>query len=262
MAKWCDTCFCFRDIQRAIVAIGMLSGICSTVQILVSIAVFTGNSDTIDLMMDSKEAITYKLYIALAAADFIMIIFSFLLIYGNERTDEVNARNYLLPWAILVPFYVVYETAINIYYFYNQFNDKYMDPLMAGSEMGYAIVPLVYWILKDILLFVSFVFVVIRIQFLMSEAMGGYVQNIEPCHECSAHSPAPAPQMIAFPAAPSIPRPSLPALPSCTSCSGGCDASRCKKCNLPQPLYGYAGSPTPVDAGRTGWTTSIYNTGR
>jgi hypothetical protein len=256
---WCDTCFCFRDIRRAIVAIGMFSGGCSGTQILIAVAVFTGMFDMIKLSPDSKEVTTYQLYIALACFDFVLLVFSFCLIYGNERTDEMLSRNYLLPWAIFVPFYVVFETGVNIYYFYYQFNNKYMDPLKEGSMMGFVIVPLVYWIIKDIILFISFMFVVIRVQYLQPQVK--YVRQIEPCHECT-YSP-PAPPMIALPQAPTIPRP-VP--PRCTSCSGGsCNADRCR--NAPQPMYGYAGFNTGAGfsgggAGKTGgWTTSIYNTG-
>jgi len=255
---WCDTCFCFRDIRRAIVAIGMFSGMCSAVQMFIIIAEFTGMGAKIMLTPESKETITYKLYIALACMDFVMFCFSFLLIYGNERTNEMLSRSYLLPWACLVPFYVVFETGINIHYFYYAFNNKFMDPLDHAGASGFAIVPLVYWIVKDIILFVSFMFVVIRIQYLMPQVpQMRYVRQIEPCHECT-YSPPPAPVMMALPQPPSIPR---PIAPPCTSCSGGaCNAGRCRSGN-PQPMYGYAGFNTGSQPAKTGWTTSIYNTG-
>lgn len=217
-------------------------------------------SDKVMMSGMTKEVTTYNLYIALACFDFVMVVLSFLLLYGNERSDEMTSKCYLMSWAIFLPFYVIFETGVNIYYFYYQFNIKYEGPLMEGSPLGFAIVPLVYWIIKDIILFVSFMFVVIRLQYLMSLGVR-YVKQIEPCHECT-YSPAPAPMMMALPQAPSIPRP-MPAAPQCTSCSGGsCNADRCRSCNLPQPMYGYAGfSNTGNNAGRTGWTTSIYNTG-
>lgn len=258
LAGWCDTCFCFRDIRRALVAIGMFSGVCSSIQILITVAVFTGMSDKVQMSpSDSKEVMTYQLYIALSCFDFVLLIFSFLLVYGNERSDEMTSRCYLMPWVIFVPFYVIFETAVNIYYFYYQFNNKYMDPLMGGSPLGMSIVPLVYWIVKDVILFVSFMFVLIRVQYLMPRG-ASYVRQIEPCHECT-YTPAPAP-MIALPQPPTIPR---PAPPACTSCStGSCNADRCRKGNLPTPMYGYAGFNTGNNGGRTGgWTTSIYNTG-
>jgi hypothetical protein len=239
----------------------MFSGGCSAIQILITVAVFTGMSDKVQMSpSDQKEVITYQLYIALACFDFVLLLFSFLLVYGNERTDEMTSRCYLMPWLIFVPFYVIFETAVNIHYFYYQFNNKYMDPLMGGSKMGLAIVPLVYWIVKEVILFVSFMFVLIRVQYLMPTRVK-YVRQIEPCHECT-YTPAPAPAMIALPQPPTIPR---PAPPTCTACSGGggCNADRCRKCNLPSPMYGYAGfNNSGNNGGRTGgWTTSIYNTG-
>lgn len=260
MAGWCDTCFCFRDIRRAIVAIGMFSGLLSMVQILVTIAVFTGMMNYVQMSPESKEVMTYRLYIALACFDFVMVICSFVLIFGNESNDDAMGRCYMMPWVIFVPFYVIFETAVNIYYFYYQFNDKYQGPLYDGAPLGFAIVPLVYWIIKDVILFVSFMFVVIRIQSMGPSVR--YVRQVEPCHECT-YCPAPAPVRMALPQAPSIPR---PALPACTSCSGGggCNADRCQKCNLPTPtpMYGYAGfNNAGNNAGRSGWTTSVYNTG-
>lgn len=223
-------------------------------------------SDKVQLSADSKEVTTFKLYIALACFDFVLLVFSFLLIFGNESNVDMMARNYLLPWAIFVPFYVVFETGINIYYFYYQFNMKYMDPLSDGAPTGFVVVPLVYWIVKDIILFISFMFVVIRVQYMLP-AGPTYVREIQPCHEC-AYSPPPAPTFMALPQPPSIPK---PAPIACTSCSGGggCNADRCRKCNLPSPMYGYAGFNTGNNAGfssgnngaRNGWTTSIYNTG-
>jgi hypothetical protein len=241
------------------VAVGMFTGSCAMVDILMTIAEFTGNADKFTLSPSSKEVTTYQLYIALACFDFVLFLFSILLIYGNERSDEMMSRNYLLPWAILIPFIVVFESGANIHYFYYQFNDKFENPLGHGTEMGYVIVPLVYWIIKDIIEFICFMFVVIRIQYLTPSVR--YVRQIDPCHECS-YTPAPAPVRMALPQAPSIPRPAPP-LPGCTSCSGGfCNADRCRSCTLPQPMYGYAGFNTGNNVGRTnGWTTSIYNTG-
>jgi hypothetical protein len=232
----------------------MFSGGCAMVDILMTIAEFTGMSEDFMLTPDNKETTTYKLYIALACFDFVLFIFSFLLIYGNERSDEMMSRNYMLPWVIFVPFVVIFESAANIHYFYYQFNDKFEKPLGSGSDLGYVIVPLVYWIIKHIILFISFMFVVIRVQNLLPTVR--YVRQIDPCHECT-YAPAPMPTMMALPPAPSIPRP-LPPM-SCSSGGGGC-----RPCNLPQPMYGYAGFNNTGNNGaaRTGWTTSIYNTGR
>jgi len=46
--------------------------------------------------------------------------------------QESKIRSYFLPWLILIPFYIIYESAINIYYFYNQFNGLFSSPLNKG----------------------------------------------------------------------------------------------------------------------------------
>jgi hypothetical protein len=250
------------------VAIGVFSLFFSTTEILIAIAVFTGVSETKPISFDpqSKEVITYELYIAHAAMNFVIIIFSILLLYGNERTNESRARSYYLPWLILIPFYVIYEAAINIFYFYNQFNHMYEEPLKSGSAIGYNIVPLVYCTIKDILLFISFVFLIIRFQSLSPVKIQYVQEDLGGCHDVyaagptmgSCHDAYAGPAMrtpVVFP----LPAPSRPALPACTSCSGGClESNKCGKCNLPQPMYGYAGATT-ANAGKTGWTTSIYS---
>jgi len=258
----CGTCFCFRDVRRAIVAIGMLSGVCSFIQILVTISVFTG-MDKVAVDHNDPEGVTYRLYIALACFDFVMIIASFILVYGNERANGIS-RCCTLPWIILLPFYFIYETGINIYYFYNQLGGSgYMGPLEEGRYPGFAIVPLVYWITKAILLFTSFIYLVKRLQHVPSRPKVRYVRHVESFNDYDSAPTFPHPQpKIALPAAPTIPRPSAP---QCTSCSGGVSGDRCNKCNLPQPLYGYAGMQngnTAVTGGglpSIGWT--MGNTG-
>lgn len=247
MGGWCDTCFCFRDVQRAITVIGMLSLGCPIIEIFIEVAEFTGekgHNPDFKVSGSSKEEITYQLYIAFAALDFILAVFAIFLLYGNERTDVVRARKYLLPWAILIPFYIVYESAINIYYFYHQFNKKYDDPLDGGRHLGYVIVPLVYWIIKDLLLFISFVFVGMRIQSLTP--VTEYVEPprvVEQGCGCSGH------------AAPPI------TLPAPVSFTGGCSTGACSR-PAPQPVYGYYNNGHSTPVGKTGWTTSVYNHGR
>lgn len=225
----------------------MLTLGCPIIEILVEIAVFTGyKGDYPDFSVQGseKQQITYQLYIALAVADFLLIIFSILLLYGNERSDEIRSRKFLLPWAILLPFFIVYESAVNIYYFYHQFNDKYIDPLSDGHSKGYEIVPLVYWIVKDILYFISFMFVIMRIQSLTP--IIEYVREEEGCG-CSA----PAPVV-------SLPTP-------VTFNTGGCSSGACGRASAgcgcgkapPQPIYGYRSGVS--SAGAVGYSTNIYN---
>jgi hypothetical protein len=198
-----------------------------------------------------KDTTTFELYIALSCADFFVILFSAILLYGNERTDESRAKCYILPWLMLIPLYVIYESGINIYYFYNQFNDQYTDQLYEFSDaIGFHIVPLVYWVIKDILLFISFVFMVVRFQTLCPQSVQ-YVQNVDmgvpPCADAYAGPTMHTPVI-------------LPSPPPCMACSGGCSgASRCPKCNLAQPSYGYAGPQAGPSAATSGWMTSIYS---
>lgn len=245
MAGWCDTCFCFRDVQRAVTVIGMLSLGCPIIEILIEVAVFSGvkgMDSSFKVEGDSKEAITYQLYIALAAMDFVLAIFAIILLYGNERTDLVRARKYLIPWAVLIPFYILYETAINIYYFYNQFNNKYEGPLKDGHHLGFVIVPLVYWIIKDILLFFSFVFVIMRIQSLTPVTQ--YVeQDYPPVQGCGCSQGPPI------------------SLPAPVSFTGGCSTGACSR-SAPQPVSGYYNNGHSTPVGKTGWSTSVYNNGR
>jgi len=247
----CETCFCFRSVQSAIVAIGMLTGGCSLTQILVTIAVFTG-SEKVDVTPNTDDAITYRLYIALSCFDFIMVIVSFILVYGSERSSKGISRCSTLPWLILLPFYFIYETAINIYYFYHQLNagNRYRMPLDGGYPVGFAVVPLVFWISKAILLFISFVYLIIRLQNTQSSPKARYVRQVESFqgYDSAPTFPHPSPRM-SLPPAPSIPKPSMP---QCSGCSGGCSTDRCGKCNLPQPLYGYAGMQT----GNVGMTSA------
>lgn len=257
-AGWCDTFFCFRDVRRAIAFIGTFSLVTSLIQILVQVAVFTGANEAspINVSGGEKEQITYQLYIALAAADFLVVLFAIVMLYGNERSNEIQGRKYLMPWAILLPFYILYESAINIFYFIHQFNSKYSDTgakydLSKGHPLGFTIVPLVYWVVKDVILFIGFIFVIMRIQSL--RPLITYVQEY-PQYESGCRDCGPLP-----PVAHSPPRISLPPPPAISSCNA-CSSNKCGGCSKPQPLYGYAsGQPSAV---KTGWTTSIYNQGR
>jgi hypothetical protein len=234
------------------VAIGMFTLGISVIQILVTVAVFTGYEEwgKVKITGDKPEGITSQLYIVLSVMDFVIIIFSIVFLYGNERTNEIKARNYYLPWVIIIPFYVIYESAINIYYFYNQFNTVYQEePLSKGYPLGFILVPLIYWAIKTIILIICFVFVIMRIQSLMPDVVSYDQQpiQIDGCHDCysgpTMHVPSPAP----------------PSLPPCTTCSGGaCAGNRCSACDHAQPMYGFAG-PQTSNVQKSGWTTTVYN---
>jgi hypothetical protein len=236
----------------------------SLVQILVGIAVFTGgvelarmsDEEIMEKYHNSTVLITYILYIVLFVMDLFVIIFAWLMLYGNERTDEIKGRKFMIPWIIITPIYVIYESGINIFYFYNQFNKVYTEiPIKDGYPLGFILVPLVYWVVKEILLFICFVFILIRIQSLLAPV----VQYVEPEMDCFE-----GPMMVApEPMPPSIPECSCyggginmyssgckgcrgcsssksfdqPPVTSCSggACSSGCSDNRCKKCKRPKP---------------------------
>jgi len=271
-----ESCFCFRDIRRAVVAIGVFSLVTSIIQIITTVAVFTAFSQnsTISFSPQTADVTTYELYIALAGVDFLVALAAVLVLYGNERTNQLMARCYFYPLLILLPPYVIYESGVNIYYFYNQFNSIYKAPLSGGSSMGYIIVPLVYWVIKDIIEFIGFIFLIVRIQNFQPAApviqyanTGGGCQG--GCEGPTLHAPMPPPMMQL---------PSFPVYngPPTTACSGGCSAgSHCPKCNKrqTQPMYGYSGMNSGFPSGwqsagmqgnnvtKNGWVTSVYNSG-
>lgn len=241
---WCDTCFCIRDVQRSIAVIGIFTLGCAITEIMHGISVFTGINEKysdFEVKGSSKEQITYQLYIALFAMDFFLAFFSVLLLYGNERTDLSRGRRFLIPWAVLIPFFVIYESAVNIYYFYNQFNNKYEGPLKEGHYLGFVIVPLVYWIIKDILAIIAFVFVVLRIQ-----ALTPIVEYVEPPYNPGCGCQGPSPPI-------SLPTPVN---------FGGCSSGACSRPAAPQPVYGYHYNGHSAQVGQKGFTTSVYNNGR
>jgi len=259
----CNTCFCFRDVRRATLATGMFTLVCSSIQILVTIAVFTGINEIYPVTFSppSADVTTAELYIALACADFLLVIFSILFLFGNERSNEMVRKCYMYPWLILVPIYFVYESAINIYYFYNQFQFTYSSPLIGGSAKGFVIVPLVYWIVKEIILIVGYLFLIM------------HMQTYTPPPQ---HRPAPYhadmmsghynPEVYMRPTPMALPPAPAPAHHACTACQGGFEQARCPHCSVPKPLYGYAGMSTGAQTDnnivKSGWVTSVYNNGR
>jgi len=258
MLGYCGTCFCFRDIRRAVVAIGLVSIATSLIQIIITVAVFVSaaQNTTITFTPQTPDVYTYEFYIALSGADFFMILFAILMLYGNERDNMMVARCYFYPWIILLPLYMIYEAGINIYYFYNQFNSVYTGPLKGGSPMGYVIAPLVYWVIKDIILFIGYIYIIMRVQSMVAPpAPVQYINQGTGCHDCSPGPTYHAPMPMA------LPPPPAPLYNSCTTaCSGGCG----NKCQGTQPLYGYAAQFLSGGGGVTknGFTTSVFNNGK
>jgi len=254
----CTWFFCFKDIQRAIVALGIFSLTTSLVQIGVSVSGFTAGAEIARLKLtfnpEDANATTYKLYIALSCADFFMCLFALLMLCGNESPENRRARCYFLPWVILLPFYMIYESAINVYYFYNQFNHLiYIGHLGAGTLKGFIIVPLVYWIIKDIILFIGFMMIITRIQNLtLSLVRTSQKSNDESCNCYSAP-----------------PRPGSAPVVTTQTYERGTVVPRCHRCNLPKAQSGYSNTMPDVQCSRqsgmqpsNGWTSTFYNNGR
>jgi len=259
---WCNLCFCFRDIKRIVVAVGTFQLVCSLLELILTVAVFTAASQngTVIWGADYPASVTYDLYIVLSCLDFFMILFAILMLYGNERFNPYVARSYLYPWIILLPFYIIFESATNIYYFYNQFNKIYKVPLSGGSALGYVIPPLVYWAVKDILLIIAFIYMLIHVTNMIPTAEVEYIHQVDPvcCHEV-------------YPSPPMAYSPEPVYAPACHSAyTNACSGGGCgNKCLGSQPLYGngigWASMTTGGNPGggvvKDGWTTSVFNNG-
>lgn len=156
------------------------------------------------------------IYTTLSVVDFFVVFFSLLLIYGNEMNTESNLTCYFLPWLVWVPIYVLYESGINIFYFVQQFNDGVLAPLTMGGA-GFAIVPLIYWVVKTILLIVGYMVVFQRARAFIQCCMPMPYYNTEPAY---------IRQVVAKPVAVYSPTvlqaPTLPVVQCTRGCSGGC----------------------------------------
>jgi len=186
----CTSCLCWGDIRRAVVAIGIFSMLTSLVQILVTVAAFTGYQSLqpnfgpiLFTPISAPNSIAYILYITLSVFDFFVIIFALLLICGNERTDASRIRGYSMPWLFIIPFYIIFESGINIFYFSTQFRNGFANPLARGIY-GFAIVPLVYWVIKELILIAGYVVVY------------KWVQPYVPCCHCVPYYKTHAPSLF------------------------------------------------------------------
>jgi len=183
----CTSCLCWTDIRRAIVAIGIFSMLTSLFQILVTVAAFTGYLSTGPIALTPTggfNQIAYILYITLSVFDFFVILFALILVCGNERTDPAGIRGYTLPWLIIIPLYLIFESGVNIYYFSRQFGGGFVNPLAAGRASGFLIVPLVYWIIKHLILVFGYV-VVFK-----------HAQQYIPCCHCVPYYKAHVPSLF------------------------------------------------------------------
>jgi hypothetical protein len=142
----------------------MFTLVVSLMQILVFIAAIAGIYTSLGLPITPfsvpapglEWVRTFSIsYLVLAIADVHVVIFSFILLYGIE--PKRPCRCYFYPWIVFFPFYIIYESALNICFFYRTFTGMIT---MAGTNYGYVIVPLVYWPIKEITILV-FWFIVI-----------------------------------------------------------------------------------------------------
>jgi uncharacterized protein with PQ loop repeat len=159
-------CLCLRSLKTSSVAAGMFSLMTSLVEVLTWVSVFTGYIEKIPVinpLMSSlpefeDERLIAILYLALTAANVVVMLFSVILLFGIE--PKRPSRSYFLPWIIYCPLVVVYESAINIHFFNKAFTAKNNGTEFISNAYGHLIVPLIYWIGKTLAL-VVFWFIVI-----------------------------------------------------------------------------------------------------
>lgn len=155
-------CLCWKDLRTPSIAVVVFSLTTSLLQILVEVAVFTygaGIYPMQSLMSNEPQATIIKLYIALAAFDFFIVLFSIIFLIGVDRNG--GHRYSAVPWIIWTFFYIIFESAININYFTRELPSEVF--VMAPIQDGFLIVPLVYWVVKDSIIFVGWWCVVSRL---------------------------------------------------------------------------------------------------
>lgn len=140
------------------IAVIVFSMTTSMLQILVQVAVFTGSHYPGDFLSATNAAGTSaKLYVALAAFDLFVVLFGVIFMLAVERSG--GHRYSALPWIIWIIFYIIFESAVNIFYFTQTISINGIST----RQGGYFVVPLVYWIVKDFILFVGWWCVVSRL---------------------------------------------------------------------------------------------------
>lgn len=114
------------------------------------------------LTAQQKTCITY---VVLAIADVFVVTFSILMLIGVDPQKNAH-RWYFYPWIVYMFIYIIYESGINIAYFIQAFgardmpapNQNFIPP--HGSAYGFMIVPLIYWIVKELIIFAFWVVVI------------------------------------------------------------------------------------------------------
>jgi hypothetical protein len=180
MAWTIKGCCCFRTTKTVSTVAGTFTLVTSLLQILVALSVFTGFSEMLDSpgvpsyldkattwsrLSDQQRNIAI-LYIVLACADAIIVFCSIIMLFGIE--PKRPSRFYFYPWVLFMPFYIIYESAINIYFFVVAFDARktpddatfFFSTQRMMYMYGFLLVPLIYWAIKEIIILV-FWFIVI-----------------------------------------------------------------------------------------------------
>lgn len=169
-------CCCWRNLSTAATAAGVFTAVTSLIQILLQTAVFTGGVEQPDGQpinifntsatggTFSAEQTVYILYVALAGADLILAVLSIIMLFGVEP-EKKPSRLFYIPWLAFLPLYMIYESAINVYFFYMAFSARLENrDAFILRPYGFLIVPLFYWFVKEIINFVFWVAVIGRVR--------------------------------------------------------------------------------------------------
>lgn len=135
------------------------------------------------------------LYVVLAGADFIVVFLSITMLFGIEAKKP--SKIYFWPWILFLPLYILYESAINVYYFYLSFQARDKDSfnkhgvlgvLFTGQSTayGFLLVPLIYWVVKEVVILIFWFFVIFYTREITSKDKAAKTSTVE--------DPAPQPQ--------------------------------------------------------------------
>lgn len=166
------SCLCWNDVRTGSVATAVLTMTLSFIQILLQIAIWTGNAHSTE---DATHHAPYVVYIPLAALDFLIIIASLVLIVGLER--DYKGRHLLLPWIAILIIYILYDIPVSIYFFAVTFPwaedlnrgtvhySEVVSPFLDGSNVLVELIVLVvFWCLKLVLYVIGILCVISRFQ--------------------------------------------------------------------------------------------------
>lgn len=180
------SCCCLSSLRKAVVAAGVLTTVTSTMQILVILSVFTGSAELMGnvpifeningtTVLPPAQRNTAITYIVLAVADVLLILCSIVMLFGADPATKGH-RCYFYPWIFYQFIYIIYESGINIAFFSQAF-DARRKPPVAGDRfdvardylphthaLGFLVVPLVYWIVKTLIVFAFWLVVIVYVR--------------------------------------------------------------------------------------------------